>query len=350
MKLKISIKGFKAIRPIVRKTKCRVKILAKKGIPFIMHRYRKRKTFMIGVLLFFALLWYMTSFIWVIEIVGNKDIVKEEILKYLEQCGFKVGSFKIGLDTDSIENEMMLRMDRLSWIGIEIKGTKAFIEIKERILPPKILEKHIPCNIIAAKDGVIKSMVVKSGYPVVKEGDTVEKGQLLVSGVTDSKVEGIRYTHSIASIRARTWYEKSKQIGLIREKKIKTNRKTTKYTLKIMNNKINLFVNSSIPYTNYDKITHRKEVSLGKNYILPIVLESNIFEEVRIEKEKIKIEEAITQGTELLREDIISQLSPDVEILDEKVEHIFIDENNILVKLVIECIEEIGIQDEIIKN
>lgn len=350
VKMKVSINGFKALKPIAHKTKCRVRILYKKGTPFIIHRYRKRKTFMLGVLLFGILLWYLTSFIWIIDIVGNDNLRKEEIAACLEQSGLTVGSYKIGLDTDSIENDMMLRMNQLSWIGIEFKGTKAIVEVKERRMPPKIVEKHIPCNVIATKDGVIKSMVVKSGQPVVKIGDTVTKGQLLVSGILDSKVQGIRYTHSVASVKARTWYEKSTEVSLKRSKKIKTGNTITKNSLKIMDKQINLYLNSSIPYANYDKITSNKELIIGNDFILPIVYESNVYEEVIIQEEKISLDDAISQAVASMSEEIKSNLAEDTEFISQQSDHIFIDENNVVVKLTIEAIEEIGIQEEIIKG
>lgn len=349
MELRISIKGFKALRPIVRKTRCRVKILDKRGLPFVLYRHRRRKTFALGIALFLGLLWYMTSFIWVIEITGNEKIPKDEILGCLDESGLKVGTLKMRLNLSAIENEMLLRNDQLSWIGIDVKGTKAMVEVKERRKPPKIVEKHIPCNIVGGKDAVIKSMVVKSGRPVVKEGDTVKKGQLLVSGVIDSKVAGIRYVHAVASIKARTWYEKSKEVSLIRDKKVKTGNSVTNHSLKIFDFRINFFINSSIPYANYDKITDRKALTIGREYVLPIVFESNQYEEVLVEKEKLELDWAISEAAEQLREELQKELKEDTEILDEKIEHIFIDENNLLLKLTVECIEEIGLQEPIIK-
>ncbi|NLY44278.1 MAG: sporulation protein YqfD [Clostridiaceae bacterium] len=350
MRSKISIKGFKAIRPVAYKTKCRVRIVSKKGIPFIINRYRRRKAFFIGVLLFFVLLGYMTSFIWIIEVYGNEELSTEEIMLQLQRCGFKVGVFKPGLDIDRIENEMMLRINRLAWIGIQVKGTKALVEVKERKMPPEVIDKYTPCNIVAAKDGVVESIVVKSGEPMVKKGDTIKKGQLLVSGVMDSKVQGIRYTHAVASIRARTWYEKSREISLIKIKRIKTGEKHVKHTIKFFGKRINLYLSSSIPYENYDKMTYNKEVSIGKEYVLPIVLESNVFEEVRIEKETVPVEVAVSEAVKSLHEDIKKELSEDAEIIDQKSDYIFIDEKNILVKLLIETIEEVGIQEKILKN
>mgnify|MGYP000869556892 FL=1 len=349
MRLKISINGFRLLRPIAYKTKCRVKILTKRGLPFVVYRYRKRKTFIVGILLFCALLWYMTSFIWVIEITGNENISTEEIMENLEQCGLKVGTYKAGLDTDNIQNEMMLRLNRLSWIGLDVKGTKVNVEIKERRLAPPIFENHIPCNIIASKDGVIKEMVVKNGQPAVKEGDTVTKGQLLISGVLDSKVEGVRYVHSLGSVKARTWYEKSKEMKLIKTNRIPTGREIKKYSVTILGQKINLYINSGIPYEDYDKITYNNELSFGKDYIIPITIHQEQYKEIVIEKEKIPVEQAVEEGTRLLQDEFAKEAAADIEILNQNVEHIFVDENTVVVKYTVECMEEIGVQEQIME-
>ncbi len=349
MKLKVSIPGFKALRPIAKKTRCRVTMLHKKGMPFLVFRHRRRKTFAIGVLLFFSLIWFMTSFVWIIDVKGNEFIKSDEIMMYLQREGLEEGSFKLGLDLSEIENKIMLQTDKLSWIGIEIVGTKALVEIKERRIPPKILEKHIPCDIVAEKDGVIHNLVVKSGFPVVNEGDTVEAGQLLVSGVIDSKIEGIRYIHSTASVKARTWYEKTKEVSLIKVHRIKTGKRKKQYTLKFMNYNVNLFLNSGIPYANYDKMTGNKALTIGKENVLPIQLETALYEEVELEEEKISAEQAIEEGATQLQQEIAQELEGNIEILDEKVDYIFIHDNNVFIQMTIEGLEEIGIQEEIMK-
>ena len=45
----ISIKDFKKIKDIAKKTKCRVAINRKKGLPFILNRYKKRKIFVFAL-------------------------------------------------------------------------------------------------------------------------------------------------------------------------------------------------------------------------------------------------------------------------------------------------------------
>ena len=52
----ISAKGFKALRQIAKKTKTRVRIKSRHGLPFLLFRYRKRRLAAVGVVLFAAVL------------------------------------------------------------------------------------------------------------------------------------------------------------------------------------------------------------------------------------------------------------------------------------------------------
>ena len=81
----ISVKGYKLLKPILKKTKTHARILEKKGIPFYIFRYRKRKMFMFGVVLCCFLLFYTSRFIWNIEVNGNSYLSDETILEFLER-------------------------------------------------------------------------------------------------------------------------------------------------------------------------------------------------------------------------------------------------------------------------
>ena len=102
MKVNMNIRDFKKIKEIAKKTKCRVKIKTKKGIPFLLHRYKKRKIFALFFLLVLITILALSNFIWNIEITGNETIPKEEIQQILEKHHFSIGSCKIGLQTKNI--------------------------------------------------------------------------------------------------------------------------------------------------------------------------------------------------------------------------------------------------------
>ena len=80
IKVKILKSDFKEIRHIAKKTKCKVKIEKKAGIPFYINKYRKRKIFVIAILVIAIFIFALTKFIWNIEVVGNEKISKEEII------------------------------------------------------------------------------------------------------------------------------------------------------------------------------------------------------------------------------------------------------------------------------
>lgn len=163
LKAKISKSDFKKIRLIAKKTGCKITLDGKKGLPFVIKKYKKRKIFAIALAVIAIFCFIITRFIWNIEIVGNERISKEEILSDLAKYGIAEGKFKSNLDLDKIKNEIRLNREDLSWIGIDIKGTNAIITVVESIGEPEIFDENVVTNIIADKSGTISKMIVRNG-------------------------------------------------------------------------------------------------------------------------------------------------------------------------------------------
>ena len=155
---RMSISGFRLIRPVARKTGCKVRLLKKTGLPFVFNKYRRRKAFFAGAVLFFILLNVLASFVWSIEITGNERLDTAFLENALAENGIRTGAFKYRIDTRGAVDRMMLEIDRISWISISIKGTKARVQIREREDIPEIVPRHIPCDIIALRDGIIRQV------------------------------------------------------------------------------------------------------------------------------------------------------------------------------------------------
>ena len=47
--MNISVKGFRRLKPIIRKTGTKIIIRERRGFPFFLHKYRKRKIFFGGI-------------------------------------------------------------------------------------------------------------------------------------------------------------------------------------------------------------------------------------------------------------------------------------------------------------
>jgi similar to stage IV sporulation protein len=238
---KVHLYDYKKLAPLAEKSKETLVLTVKEGIPRKVYKYRLRYGLLTGFILFFTLLFLMSSFMWSIEVVGVNDISSETVVERLAQYGFKVGSFNGGHDLQELKLLLMRDFDKMAFVTINIKGSRAEVEVTERIMPPPIVPTHVPCNIVAARDGQIIKMETYNGTTTFKAGDAVKKGQLLVSGVLNSTRVGYRMVHAEAKIQARTL----RNIKISKEYKkiipVETGRSQTVYTLKIFNYSINFY-------------------------------------------------------------------------------------------------------------
>ena len=114
--LNIGIKDFKQISEIARKTSCKVKILKKKGIPFLLNKYKKRKLFAIFLALVWCAIYISSGYVWNIEVKVEDGLEIENIVQDLEKAGLSRGMPKSKIDTDRIINEIRLKRDDIAWI------------------------------------------------------------------------------------------------------------------------------------------------------------------------------------------------------------------------------------------
>lgn len=180
----ISLKDFKEIRPIVRKTRVKVKIVKKTGAPFIIFKLKKRYFFLIGMLFFLCLNLLLSSFVWHIEINGNQTDTKEEIVEFLKNNDVYTGMKRKNVNCSFIEKEIRKSFSDIIWVSASTKGTCLFIKIKENedsYIQNKE-EYNGPTDIIADCDAQIISMIVRNGVSLINPGDDVKKGDVLISG------------------------------------------------------------------------------------------------------------------------------------------------------------------------
>ncbi len=180
----ISLSAFLQLRPIARKTGVRVVILQKFGLPFLLPGLLKRKIFIAG--LFLCVTFWIVSyrFVWDITLEGNYQITQEVFTDFLASLQVRVGMRKTDLDISALEREIRRAFPEVTWTSARLSGTRLEISIKENDAP--MLEEPVPVeggqNLVSEYAGVITSMIVRSGVPMVKIGDTVEEGTLLVEG------------------------------------------------------------------------------------------------------------------------------------------------------------------------
>ncbi len=180
------------------------KVIKRSGIPVILEKYKLRAGLFIGIIAAALLIFFANRFVWDIEVSGNNNLTSEEVRLFLSEHGFSVGSYIPKTNTDKIENKILIDTDRISWISINIIGTVAHVEIREREMPMTESVVTKPANIVAKKSGIIEEVRLFRGKAVVGAGRYVNKGELLVSGLFDSVQVGFRYTRASGEVYART--------------------------------------------------------------------------------------------------------------------------------------------------
>ncbi|MCI9147209.1 MAG: sporulation protein YqfD [Hungatella sp.] len=208
----IKLKDFYKIRPFLRKTHMSMKICSREGLPFFLHRNRKRKALALAILSFFVLLYVMSLFIWNISFEGNRHYSRETLLDYLETKDIRYGMIKGGISCDDLEEGIRSAFPDITWVSARVSGTRLLVKIKENEVLSAVPDKeNEPCEVIAANGGIVTRIIVRQGKAAVAVGDTVEEGQQLIAGqlsIFNDAGEVVRtaYVHGDGDVYARTRY------------------------------------------------------------------------------------------------------------------------------------------------
>lgn len=320
--MKVSIVGFKLLKNCAKKTKCKVKIVEKKGWRFFAHKYRKRKVMAAGLFIFFGVLYFLSSFIWIIEINGNERIHSNELMKSLESYNVKIGTWKSNIDTDKVESYLMDHFKDVAWTAVDIKGTKVIVELTETVEKPLIIDRTTPCHLVAEKTGLIMNITTRSGTPKVKPNDVVKKGDILISGevIVKEDEEGTlkKFVHADADIIAKTRYELTYDQPLYYIERQYTNNVKKQYSIHFLNKQLNL-LKSDIPFEHYEKSINKTQLSLTKHFILPVQGITYEYKEFIPVKHKRSLEKAQEIAEETIKKKLLEEIDGKGEIASDEI-------------------------------
>lgn len=346
LKLNIGIKDLKRIAKIAKKTKCKMKILKKKGLPFFLNKYKKRKIFFIFLVLIIILLSISSNFVWNIEIVEENNEQIENIYQDITDAGLSIGKPKSQVNSKEIINKIRLNRDDIAWMGIEQKGTNVIVRIVKATSKPEIIDEDDYCNIVSDKQGIITKINAQNGTIAVKVGDTVNVGTTLINGWMEGKYTGIRYVHAKGEIEAKVWHTKNKIIPYNATERTETGNIENKYKIKINNFEINLSKRLS-KFEIYDTIDTENKFKVFSDFYLPISLVKTTNKEVKEEQKNYTIEQAKQLGIEELQKELDNEIE-DKEKIVNKIINTYEKDNGIEVYVTYEVLENIGTNEKIV--
>lgn len=203
IKANIKPKDFKKLKEIRKNAGVKIKITGKRGLPFYLKRHRDRAGLLIAIAFFAVFMVVMNRFVWCIESVGSEKFSAEEILSVAEEMGLKYGTFVPFFDEREASRKIVNAFDgELLWASVNIKGSRAMVEVRDFVKGIDENYNNEPCNIVSDSDGVVISLEVSKGQGAIEPGSGVSKGDLLISGVIDTKDMSAAYCHAKGEVTA----------------------------------------------------------------------------------------------------------------------------------------------------
>ena len=255
----VDAKDYRKLRRHAKSNGCRMRVEKKFGLPFLFVRGRRRSGLIAGAVAAALLLALLSRSVWVMDVRGNSAVPEGEILYVLRRQGVYPGAFKSDIDLISAEQNALLELPELSWLAVNLRGSRASVEVRERTRAPEAVPLSSPCNIVAARGGTITRISAFNGDAVVKAGDSVAAGDLLVSGLTDE----LGAVHAIAECIAEVPVKIDVFIPYVSVRREYTGETVKKTTLHLFNLNIPLSFFKKIDYNKYDYITDTDYLHFG---------------------------------------------------------------------------------------
>ncbi|AJD26578.1 sporulation protein YqfD [Clostridium botulinum] len=302
--LDIDLKDYAVMDNIARRTGTKVTIVKRKGISFLILFLKRRFSLVIGIFIFSFIIYFMSTFIWDIDITSTNGVTPYEIRQQLKKYGIKPGINKNTIDVYKLEEKLIKDIDNIMWVKARIEGGKLVVKAEERQSPPTIVKEDEPCDLVAKKDGEVQRVYTTSGSAIVQNGDIVKKGDILIKG--EQGKEGETYeVHSEGKVFARTFYEEIKTINTYRIKRKRTGKKIERTYINFKGKK--LYLKKTInKFEKYDRIENNK-----------LFITKETLYEVKETKENINLKKAIDEENEKIYKNITKNLDKSVKVVDK---------------------------------
>lgn len=354
IRLTLPVEDYFQLRPVLKGTGTKSRILEKKGPPFWWMRLRRRQFFLWGFLLFILLIFSLTSVIWSVEVEGNETVPSKEIVGLLQKEGVFIGQLKSRVPSnEEIQYRLQSRLPQVSWVGFRMEGTRAVITVveKKRVDERERKGDGGPIQLVARRNAMIYDMNVERGRPVVEVNEPVKKGQLLVSGWygDPDQPDSGKLVGAKGKVMGEVWYDSTVTVPLSQKRKVYTGNREKAWFPYIGSRMIRIPFLFPESFQRYETIrtTHALHI---RDWRLPF----GWVEEERLEmkwvRQKLGVNQAIALGKDRAREDLMTKVGEDGRILGEKILHPRVVDGKVIMKIHFDAVENIAVSQPILQG
>ena len=348
LRLMVTRRGCRQAMALGDRVLCTVTQEGRQGVPYFLARFRRRYAFLVGLTLSVLAVSILSSFVLTIEVKGNVTVSSAEILTELRRQGLSIGSFGPGLDERTIGNKVLLQLPELSWMSINLYGTRAEVLVREAVQAPQVVDDKQTGSIVATASGIVTKIDALSGDALVKAGDTVVAGDVLISGTvrldsppySENPYIGSYQVRAAGTVYARTWRTLTAVIPLEATVKAYTGEEACRWTLSVLGQEFDFSRKGGISFDRYDKIRDTWTLTIPGGREMPLALNRETCRAYELERTPIDR----TAAEALLQEELLAQLETltgEGEIVSTDCSAAEVD-GMLQVTLRAECREEIG--------
>jgi len=347
VRFEISVEQYFLLRKYVRASGGKLKVVGRKGFPFLLSIMEKRLWFTLGIAVFFTIIFLMSSLVWSIDIAGNKRIPSDVILEAAKEEGLYryQWSFKLQ-DTDVLSKKLANAIPGTTWIGLEKVGTKVKIQVVEATNPDE-RELYSPRHLVASKDAVITYIIAEQGNPIVRKNQRVKKGDMLISGIIGSEAHS-QTVVAQGTVKGLVWYEYEVKAPLIQKYRIFTGERQSRSYLVLGNRALQLSGYNQEPYEKSETITTTDMLTIGK-ITLPIGKMKELEQEAAFEQRELTVEQVKAESLQQARMRILAHAGDDAEVVSEIVLHEATENGKVVMKVLYEINQSITKEQPIVQ-
>ncbi len=273
------------------------KYLEEKGIKCTRRRtllfgYRKRWGIIIGSVVFVILISYFSSILWSLDISGNSRLTELDVKDLLKECGVYEGVRLSEINNDLVRIKMMALSKDIAWISVNVKGMRAEVIVSESERVPEKEDMPQYSHIVASFDGIVTGIVIERGQQMVRVGEAVKKGDLLVSGIIEERDGDITLVNASAKIYAQTNKEIAAEQAYISENITLSEGKIERISLESFGKSINFSLKYGLEDEKCDIIRKRGSVYIFGSFRLPLSYVAEYRTEKKVSSVSLTLDEA----------------------------------------------------------
>ena len=197
------------------------RLVSVRGRAKIIRSLKKHAVLTAGIFAGIFLVYMLSLRVWRIDLDQPPDGMRES----LERISVSEGMKKSCVDVNALSRQLEAEYPEYAHIGVRLSGVVLKIVCVKAEAAPEVYDIGNSRSLVAKTDGVIEKIDVFAGRALVKPGDTVFKGDLLILGEERAGKNGETTTvRAQGSVIARVWTKGESKVSRVFSKTVPTGR------------------------------------------------------------------------------------------------------------------------------